>query len=71
MPHITVCPECGKGYEESSEEEANNPNRLCRECYEFHYYADQEHPTHVGESQQQLIGSIAASSGDSGKDPQS
>ena len=33
MP-ITTCPCCGKLYEEVSEEEANNPDRLCLNCYQ-------------------------------------
>jgi len=35
MPHITTCTCCGAGYEEASEEAANNPTeRLCRTCWE-------------------------------------
>lgn len=33
MPHITTCSKCGKAYEESSEEQANAPGRLCTPCY--------------------------------------
>lgn len=32
MSHITNCPRCGACYEESSEESANDPLRLCRTC---------------------------------------
>jgi hypothetical protein len=32
MANITTC-ECGKLYEECSEEESNNPARLCKHCY--------------------------------------
>lgn len=38
---ITTCTGCGKLYEEQSEEEANNPNRLCLPCFSItsdHYY---------------------------------
>lgn len=34
MPHITTCSACGGLYEESNEETANEPNRLCRQCHE-------------------------------------
>lgn len=34
MGIITTCPECKCCYEEQSEEEANNPLRLCYSCYE-------------------------------------
>lgn len=30
--HITSCPECGKAYEEQSEESANSPSRRCPQC---------------------------------------
>lgn len=33
MAHITTCTQCGKLYEESSEEYANEPNRLCLACW--------------------------------------
>ena len=33
MHNITTCSKCGKCYEESSEERANEPDRLCHECY--------------------------------------
>lgn len=46
MPHITTCTRCGKGYEESSEEAANAPERLCHRCWaedqEFRYADDDE-----------------------------
>lgn len=31
---ITTCGSCGKAYEAGSEEQANEPNRLCTECYQ-------------------------------------
>ena len=33
MPNITVCPRCGKCYEERCEEEANSPTRSCLDCF--------------------------------------
>jgi hypothetical protein len=30
---ITNCSRCGRGYEESSEETANDPGRLCMPCW--------------------------------------
>jgi hypothetical protein len=33
MPNITGCPLCGLCYEESSREEADNPNRMCTSCW--------------------------------------
>lgn len=30
---ITTCTKCGKAYEESSNETANEPGRLCGPCY--------------------------------------
>lgn len=33
MPHITTCPQCGKCYEAREEEDANNPQRLCVDCW--------------------------------------
>jgi hypothetical protein len=33
MPNITTCTDCDRLYEESSEEESNNPARLCKHCY--------------------------------------
>lgn len=32
MPNITTCRYCGTLYEAGSEESANEPGRLCREC---------------------------------------
>lgn len=32
MSHVTTCPECGKCYEETSEEWANSPSRRCGQC---------------------------------------
>jgi len=32
MAHITTCTHCGKAYEETSEETANMPERLCPGC---------------------------------------
>ena len=32
MPNITNCPRCGFDYEETSEENAKDPNRLCGSC---------------------------------------
>lgn len=29
---ITTCTKCGKLYEAGSEDQANEPDRLCREC---------------------------------------
>jgi len=34
MSHITNCSKCGCAYEESSEETARHPNRLCFKCYD-------------------------------------
>ncbi len=33
MPNITICPQCGRCYEETSWEQADNPDRRCRECH--------------------------------------
>jgi hypothetical protein len=33
MANITTCPECGSLYEAGSEEQANEPGRLCRRCW--------------------------------------
>ncbi len=33
MANITTCGVCGKAYEAGSEESANDPTRLCRECW--------------------------------------
>lgn len=33
MPHITICPACGRCYEECSEEWASREDRRCIECY--------------------------------------
>jgi hypothetical protein len=33
MAHITTCTSCLNCYEESSEEYANDPNRVCVGCY--------------------------------------
>ena len=33
MSYITICPECGKMYEEENEEQANNPFRECADCF--------------------------------------
>jgi hypothetical protein len=33
MANITTCPECGKLYEAGSEEQANEPGRLCPGCF--------------------------------------
>lgn len=30
---ITTCPRCGTLYDESSNEEANNPDRYCHKCW--------------------------------------
>ena len=32
MSCVTICTKCGALYEESSEERANEPGRLCRTC---------------------------------------
>lgn len=37
MSHITTCTACGKVYEETSEESANDPNRTCLECFDKKY----------------------------------
>lgn len=37
MSHITTCTACGKPYEESSEEAANDPNRICLGCFDKKY----------------------------------
>lgn len=34
MTHITICTDCGCCYEESSEEAANAPDRLCSPCWQ-------------------------------------
>lgn len=34
MAGITTCMGCGTCYEESSEEAANDPNRLCMTCFD-------------------------------------
>ena len=36
MSNITTCTECGKCYEEVSEESANQPKRECPECWHKH-----------------------------------
>lgn len=33
MSHITTCTVCSKAYEESSEERAHEPDRLCLVCW--------------------------------------
>lgn len=33
MPCITTCAKCGKLYEESSDENANRPDRMCPPCW--------------------------------------
>jgi hypothetical protein len=33
MSHVTTCPVCGDCYQESSEEAANDPSRLCWPCW--------------------------------------
>ena len=33
MPHITVCSICKRLYEESGEEQANAPLRVCMDCW--------------------------------------
>lgn len=33
MSHTTTCPRCGSCYEESSEEAANSPDRMCSRCW--------------------------------------
>lgn len=33
MANVTTCPECGKLYEAGSEEQANEPGRLCPVCF--------------------------------------
>ena len=30
---ITTCPKCGRNYEETSDETANDPGRLCMPCW--------------------------------------
>lgn len=34
MANVTTCTECGKLYEEQSEEGANDPNRMCLGCFD-------------------------------------
>lgn len=34
MSHITTCTDCGRAYEERSEEAANAPDRLCASCWQ-------------------------------------
>lgn len=34
MACITTCTNCGSLYEDSSEESANDPNRLCMSCFD-------------------------------------
>lgn len=34
MSHATTCPRCGSCYEESSDEQANSPDRLCNSCWQ-------------------------------------
>jgi hypothetical protein len=34
MANVTTCSACGAIYEESSEEAANHPNRLCSRCWQ-------------------------------------
>jgi len=33
--NITICPKCSECYEEVSEEEANNPDRMCSKCFKL------------------------------------
>ena len=50
MSHITTCPRCGACYEESSEEHANDPRRLCPDCCDI--VADE--PNDRGDRERQL-----------------
>lgn len=34
MSHITLCPKCSRAYMASSEEDANDPDRQCYECWD-------------------------------------
>lgn len=34
MANVTTCTNCAGLYEESSEEAANDPNRLCMHCFD-------------------------------------
>ena len=34
MACVTTCTNCGGCYEESSEDSANDPNRLCMHCFD-------------------------------------
>lgn len=44
MSHITTCTACGKAYEESSEELANDPIRLCLSCFDATHYGGSNPP---------------------------
>ena len=44
MPNITTCPRCGSLYQESSEEMANSPSRICTRCAEFIAFARGRNP---------------------------
>ncbi|MCC6352788.1 MAG: hypothetical protein IT577_02815 [Verrucomicrobiae bacterium] len=33
MSYTTTCPQCGSCYDESSDEQANSPDRLCSKCW--------------------------------------
>lgn len=34
MSHVTLCPKCSRAYMASSEEDANDPDRQCYECWD-------------------------------------
>ena len=40
MSCVTTCTTCGRIYEESSEERANEPRRECSECFAARRYRD-------------------------------
>lgn len=51
MPHITICPVCGRCYEEGSEEEANSPDRECISCWNERKMREEKHSCIVNEQE--------------------
>jgi hypothetical protein len=61
MANITTCPECGDLYEAGSEEQANEPGRLCRRCWAALVLPDPRHwpPPPLSDAQQRAAELLA------------